>query len=283
MPVYNQGYETYQGKRLPLWWRWVPLWREEIAPFLNKRLFLLFMALAILPWALAALAQVLLYFKSGINVPKLDEKMVAFLLGNPWQNFMMAFLSVWVGSGLVARDRRDKTLEVFLGRALSPVQYLWAKAFSLAVFFLFFTLLPAWLMMILQVGISGDLSFFIQHFRIVWGSLLYAVVGVGSLVIFILALSSLSSSPRFVGLLLVGILFFGTTAGALFGGITDKHWAPVLGILLELSALASHCLGEEPMFDLNISATQSTIFFICFAALSLGLLWWNFSRKRLLR
>lgn len=281
MPVYHQGYETYQGERLPLWWRWVPLWREEIAPFLNSRLFLIFMALAILPWTLVTASQVLLHFKVIANLPELDEKMAAFLLANPWQDFMMAFLSVWVGSGLVARDRRDKTLDVFLGRALSPLQYLWAKAFSLAGFFLLFTLLPVWLMVLLQVGITGDLSFFIQHFRIVWGSLLYTVVGVGSLVLFVLALSSLSSSPRLAGLLLIGILFFGTTAGALFGALGDNPWASVFGILLELSVLASHCLGVEGLF--KISFSHSMIFFVGLTTASLGILWWNFSRRRLLQ
>ncbi|MFH0803291.1 MAG: hypothetical protein V2A78_13030 [bacterium] len=281
MPVYHQGYETYQGERLPLWWRWVPLWREEIAPFLNSRLFFFFMALAILPWALAAISQVLLHFKVMGNVPVFDEKVAAFLLANPWQDFMMAFLSIWVGSGLVARDRRDRTIEVFLGRALSPVQYLWAKGFSLAGFFLLFTLLPVWLMVLLHVGITGDFSFFIQHFRVLWGSLLYTVVGVGSLVLFVLALSSLSSSPRLTGLLLIGILFFGTTAGALLGALGNNPWVSIFGILLEMSALASHCLGADEM--LKVSFSHSMIYFAVLTAASLGLLWWNFSRKRLLR
>jgi len=182
---------------------------------------------------------------------------------------------------LVARDRKEHTLEVFLGRALGPVQYLFAKGAALGVYLLLFTFVPVVVLVVFHVGLAGDISFLWLHSRVLWGTLLYTLLGPGTLVVFTLALSSLSRSPRVVGLALIGVLFFGPPASGILWAITKNPLAWTLGILVELKALGFHCLGVVPEPD--ISALHSGLYFLALLLCSLWVLYARFSKRGVLR
>lgn len=290
MPVFDQGYQMYAGPRRGLGRRWIPVWREEAAPYLRKRYFILLLIVAFLPWLfggvglsfLSSQASSLDWAKEIISkLPKMDEAWVAKLLTLGWSNFLLAIVCVWAGSGLVARDRKEHTIEVFLGRALGPAQYLFAKGAALGVYLLFFTFVPVVFLVAFHVGLTGDISFLWLHSRTLWGTLLYTILGPGALVVFTLALSSLSRSPRVVGLALIGVLFFGPPASGIMWAITKSPFAWTFGILIELKALGYHCLGVAP--DPEISALHSTLYFLALILFSLGILYVRFSKRGVLR
>ena len=145
MPVFDQGYQPYAGDRKGLHRRWIPLFREEVTPYLKKRLFILLLFIAFLPWLIAGIGNSLIQsqvteghplYEFIKTFPKVDETWVAWLLTNWWNTFILVILCIWVGSGLVARDRKQRILEVYLGRAMGPIQYLWSKGAALGLFFL---------------------------------------------------------------------------------------------------------------------------------------------------
>jgi ABC-type transport system involved in multi-copper enzyme maturation permease subunit len=211
----------------------------------------------------------------------MDEAWVAKLLTNYWNSFLLIIVCIWVGSGLVARDRKERTLEVFLGRALGPRQYLWAKGAALGSYLLLFTFVPTVVLVIFHVGLSGDTPFLWQHARVLWGTLLYTVLGPGTLVLVVMALSSLSRSPRVVGLALVGAAFFGPPAAGILFLITKSPLSWTLAVLVELQALGYHCLGADPPAE--ISAPHAAIYFVLLAAGSLVVLWLRFKDREVLR
>ncbi|MEJ2420182.1 MAG: ABC transporter permease subunit, partial [Acidobacteriota bacterium] len=218
------------------------------------------------------------------RLPPMDEAWIAQLLSNGWTTFMLIIVSVWVGSGLVARDRKEQTLEVFLGRAIGPAQYLWAKAAALGVFLVGFTFVPTVIVVTFQVGLTGDVPFLWQHARILWGTLLYALLGIGSLVLFVLALSSLSRSPRIVGLALIGILFFGPAVSGILWAITHKSLVWYFSPIVELKALAFMCLGVHSKGPLgHLGDFHVAVFFLLMVIVSLAVLALRFYRRGVLR
>jgi len=290
MPVFEQGYQPYDGPRGALSRRWIPLWRDEALPYARKRAFVLLIVMALLPWIV--LGAGLSFLKSQVgdspafqeivkNLPAMDEAWVAKLLTNYWNSFLLIIVCIWVGSGLVARDRKERTLEVFLGRALGPLQYLWAKGAALGMYLLLFTFVPVVVLVIFHVGLTGDVAFLWEHARILWGTLLYTLLGPGSLVLSVLALSSLSRSPRVVGLALVGAAFFGLGAAGVLYAIIKSQVAWMLAPLLELRALGHHCLGVES--PIEISSLHSVLYFVALAAASLLVLWLRFKEREVLR
>ncbi|MGC8762584.1 MAG: hypothetical protein ACP5VN_02955 [Acidobacteriota bacterium] len=253
MPVFDQGYQGYGGERISLSRRWIPLFREEVLPYLRKRRFLLLLGLAFLPWIWGIL---LTFFHTQLGdspsvkafvaeLPEVDEALVSTLLGNGYNLFLLTLVTIWVGSGLVARDRKDGTLGVFLGRALSAPAYLWAKGAALGLFLLLFSVVPVLLLCLFQVGLTGDLGWLFAHGRVLWGTFLFALLGCGPLVLFLLALSSLSKNPRLTGLTYFGIVFLGPAASGVLYAVTRLPvvWYP--SILTELKTLAVVCLGAE--------------------------------------
>jgi ABC-type transport system involved in multi-copper enzyme maturation permease subunit len=291
MPVYEQGYETYAGERRPLGRRWMPLFREEILPYFKKRRFVFLLFLAIIPW-LWGISLTFLHTQLGDaawakdlvgKLPQVDESLVASLLANGYDIFLLLIVVIWVGSGLVARDRKDRTLEVFLSRAVSPTGYLWAKASSLLAFLVIFSVVPVAVLVVFQVGLTGEVGWLWEHSRVIWGTLLYAFVGQGALTLFVLALSSLGRSPRAVGLSFIGIFFLSDVVCGILYGLTREPSAWFISLSKQLGLLASRCLGSEPPSHLAMAPHLTVLFFALLAAGSVGILVQRFSRRGVLR
>lgn len=291
MPVFEQGYETYGGTRRPLAARWWPLFREEALPFVKRRLFIFLLVIALIPWGWGVL---LTFFHTQLgdsesvksfvnNLPQVDETLFAVLLTNFYNLFLLLLVAIWVGSGLVARDRKEGTLEVFLGRAVSPLQYLWAKGAALGVFMLLFSLLPTIVLVVFQVGLTGDPGWLWEHSRVLWGTLLYTIVGPGTLVLVMLALSSLSRSPRMVGLTFFGIAFLGPIFCGILYGITRSPLAWFPSVMTQLKILAYRCLGAELEEHFALHPALTVAFFLLLILGSLGVLAWRFKNRGVLR
>jgi ABC-type transport system involved in multi-copper enzyme maturation permease subunit len=292
MPVYEQGYEVYTGDRLPLNRRWWPLFREEILPYFRRRVFVFLLVVALLPW-MYGVALTFLHTQLGDadwakdlvkQLPVVDEKLVAKLLTNGYDLFLLFIVSIWVGSGLVSRDRKDMTLDVFLGRAVSSFQYLWAKGAALGAFLLIFSLLPTLVLVIFQVGLTGDAAWLFSHARILWGTLLYTAIGPGVIVLFTLALSSMARSPRVVGLAFIALVFFGDIACGIVYAITKVTSVWFFSLSRELTALAHLCLGAPaPFASADLHPALVALYFIGLAAASVAVLVVRFSRRAVLQ
>ncbi len=292
MPVYEQGYETYGGPRHPLNRRWLPLFREEVLPYFRKRMFVFLIFLALVPW-FYGVALTFLHTQLGDaesfkelvgKLPVVDEKLVATLLTNGYDLFLLFIVAIWVGSGLVARDRKDMTLDVFLGRAMSSVQYLWAKGAALGTFLLIFSMLPTIVLVIFQVGLTGDVGWLFTHARVLWGTAFYTLVGPGTLVLAMLALSSLARSPRVVGLAFIALVFFGDIACGVVYAVTKVGAVWFFSLSRELMALASLCLGVAAASESSdLHPALVAFFFLALAGASVGVLAARFSRRGVLQ
>ena len=141
---------------------------------------------------------------------------VAFLAPTPQmfrefldqQEIFVFIVSIVIGAGLIADDRRANALQIYLSKPLTRVEYIAGKLITLARVLTFVTWLPAMLLLLLQMLFAGSTKFLREHLFLIPAITLFAG-GAGVRSSFaMLALSSLSKSRRFVAMMYAGILFF---------------------------------------------------------------------------
>lgn len=229
MPIHDQSYRRYGGARAALGRSWTVIAKAGIMQMIRKRAFLGLLLFAWFPFVVRA---VQIYFASNYaQVEALmapDAKMFRDFLEQ--QDFFVFVMTIYVGAGLIANDRRANALQIYLSKPLLRTEYIAGKAAVLFTFIMLVTWLPAILLLILQVVFKGSFEFMRANLflfpAITVGTLLQALVATFTM----LALSSLSKSSRYVGILYAGIIFF---TAAIYGamvaitGSTSLSWMSV--------------------------------------------------------
>jgi ABC-2 type transport system permease protein len=229
MPIHDQSYRRYAGLRAPLGRSWTVIAKAGVMNMLRKRMFI---GLLLFGWMPFVVRAVQIYVAS--NYPQTaallapDAKMFRSFLEQ--QDFFVFVMTIYVGAGLIANDRRANALQIYLSKPLLRSEYIVGKAAVLFTFLMLVTWVPGILLLILQVLFKGSFEFMTNNLflfpAITVASVLQALLATFTM----LALSSLSKSSRYVGILYAGILFF---TAAIYGamylitGSTSVSWLSV--------------------------------------------------------
>lgn len=243
MPIHDQSYRRYRGEREAAGRAWTVIASAGIRSMLRKRAFLGLLIFAWVPFIVRAvqLYAAANYPQASILAP--DAKTFRDFLSQ--QDFFLFVITIYVGAGLIANDRRANALQIYLSKPLMRTEYIAGKAAILMTFLLLVTWVPAMLLLILQVMFRGSFSFLSANVfllpAITVGAFLQVLVATFTM----LALSSLSRSSRYVGILYAGIVFFTAAIfGAMSGilGSTSMSWispgssvAQVVDVIFRLS------------------------------------------------
>jgi ABC-2 type transport system permease protein len=225
MPIHDQSYRRYAGGRAMPGLAWTVIAKAGALTFIRKRAFLGLLAFAWLPFLVRAVqVYVTTNFAQVAMFAPTPETFRRFL---EQQDFFVFVITIYVGAGLIANDRRANALQIYLSKPLMRSEYIAGKAAVLFVFLLLVTLVPALLLLLLQVLFAGSFAFVKANLflfpAITVAALLQALVATFTM----LALSSLSKSARYVGILYAGIVFFTTAIyGAMLAitGSTRLSW-----------------------------------------------------------
>ncbi len=209
MPIHDQSYRRYGGQRERPGSAWTVIAWSGIRTLITQRRFLFLLIFAWLPFLVRA---VQIYVANlAANFPQADilrpspETFRGFL---DRQGIFLLFVTVYVGAGLVANDRRANALQIYLSKPLTRAEYVGGKLAVLASFQLLVTWVPAILLLVLQVVFAGSFTFIRENLFLIPAITLFASVLVLLAAFTMLALSSLSNSSRFVGILYVGVALF---------------------------------------------------------------------------
>ena len=226
MPIHDQSYRRYAGSKTAPGRAWTVIARAGMMTMLRKRMFMGLMLFAWLPFVVRG---VQLYFAA--NFPQteallpVNAKLFRDFLEQ--QDFFVFLITIYVGAGLIALDRRANALQIYLSKPLMRAEYIAGKAAVLFSFLMLVTFVPGILLLFLQVMFKGSFEFLRSNLflfpAITVASLLEALVATFTM----LALSSLSKSSRYVGILYAGILFFTAAIyGAMYAitGDTALSW-----------------------------------------------------------
>jgi len=246
MPIHDQSYRRYAGGRAIPGRSWMVIAWAGIRTFITKRAFLGLLLFALLPFIVRA---VQMYISA--NYPQMSvlaptaETFRQFL---EQQDFFVFVITIYVGAGLIANDRRANALQIYLSKPLMRTEYIAGKLAVLVVFLTLVTFVPAMLLLLLKVMFDGSFSFLSKNLFLIPAITLSSLMQVLLASFTMLALSSLSKSARYVGILYVGITFFTSAIyGALYA-ITGSSRVSWISIGANLSQVVDVIFRLRPRY-----------------------------------
>ena len=214
MPIHDQSYRHYGGGRAAPGRSWTVIAWAGMRTFFKKRAFMGLMLFALAPFIVRAVQMwISSQYPQAAMLAPTAETFRQFL---EQQDFFVFVITVYVGAGLIANDRRANALQIYLSKPLMRSEYIAGKLAVLFGFLLLVTLIPAMLLLLLKVIFDGNFTFLKNNLFLLPAITVASLVQVTLAAFTMLALSSLSKSARYVGILYVGITFF---TAAIYGAL----------------------------------------------------------------
>jgi ABC-type transport system involved in multi-copper enzyme maturation permease subunit len=206
VPIHDQSYRRYRGERAPEGRAWSVIASAGIKTMLAKRKFLGLLLIAWLPFIVRAVQMYIsANFPQASMLAPTSETFRQFL---EQQGVFTFFITIFTGAGLIANDLRANALQIYLAKPMGRFEYIAGKFAVLAFFLLLVTWLPATMLLIIQVVFAGNLEFLKANVYLLPAILVATGIETIVLCMVMLALSSLSKSARFVGIMYAGMVFF---------------------------------------------------------------------------
>jgi ABC-2 type transport system permease protein len=247
-PIHDQSYRRYEGKREPLGRSWSVITRAGIRSSLARKALI---ALLIVAWIPFVVRTVQIYLVSAYaqasQVVPVDAKMFRDFI--EYQGIFVFFVTVFVGAGLIASDRRANALQIYLSKPLLRMEYIGGKLAILVTFLLFVTLLPGLLLIILQVLFAGNLDFLRANLYVIPAVVLSSLVRVLVAAFTMLALSALSKSTRYVAILYTGAIFFTNSMFVVLRIITSSTRAAWVSITANVDVVSDVMFRQAARYD----------------------------------
>ncbi len=268
-PIHDQSYRHYAGTKRPLGQSWQVIAGAGIRSFLSRKLFLAVLLCAWIPFIARTvhLYFVTMYPAAGQILP-VDAKY--FMQFVEQQGFFIFMVTVFVGSGLIAADRRANALQVYLSKPLMRIEYIAGKIAILMTFLALVTVVPGLLLLIMQVSFAANLEFVRTYPAVVPAVILSSLVRVIVSAFAMLALSSLSKSTRYVAILYAGLIFFTESIFGMLWGITGSTRAAWISVSANLEIITDVMFRQPPRYDSPV--TLSVLVLIGLVVLSISVL-----------
>ena len=249
MPIHDQGYRRYIGSKAAVGKSWQVITRAGVRTVLAKRSFI---ALMLLAWAPFVVRAVQVYIAANFaQASFLAPQAETFLEFLEQQGVFVFFVTIYVGAGLIANDRRANALQVYLSKPLTRAEYVAGKFAILFLFLVSVTWLPAILLLIVQIMFAGSFAFVRDNIFLLPAITLFALLQVLVAAMTMLALSSSSKSSRFVGIMYAGLIFFTAAFFQALRGITgSSNWA-WLSPTDTLEQLGAYIFRMDPPYTLS--------------------------------
>lgn len=260
MPIHDQGYRHYGGSRAAVGRAWQVIARSGIASIITKRAFI---GLMLFAWGPFVVRAVQIYasanFQQAAFLAPRGETFRQFL---DQQGFFVFVVTIWVGAGLIANDRRANALQLYLSKPLTAAEYIAGKMAILFLFLAFVTFAPAMGLLLVQTIFAGSFTFIRNNVYLVPAITLFSLVQVLMASTTILALSSLSKSSRFVAVMYAGLIFFTSALFQALRGITGSSAFAWLSPGDALEQLGDVIFRLQPRYDLSPAVALLTVVII---------------------
>ena len=209
MPIHDQGYRRYGGTKARTGTGWTVIARAGIRTMVSKRAFLGLLLISWFPFFVRAVQ-----FYAAANLTSIPQASLLTPSADTFRQFLeqqqtfVFFVTVYVGAGLIANDRRANALQIYLSKPLTRAEYVFGKLAILMAFLALVTWLPAIVLLIVQIAFAGNFTFFRTNVFLFPAITLFAFIQVALAASTMLALSSLSKSSRYVAILYAAVIFF---------------------------------------------------------------------------
>jgi len=242
-----------------------------IRTIIKKRLFLGLLLLAWIPFVVGA---VMVYLNASFpqfTLLSMTAQRFRDFLGT--QDFFVFVITVWVGAGLIANDKRANALQIYLSKPLTRTEYITGKLVILAAFLLLVTWVPALLLLVLQVAFSGSFSFLRQNLYLFPAVTVFSFLQVLLAAFTMLALSSLSKSSRYVAILYAGAYLFSHAVFSVIYAITGSTKLSWLSLPGTLNQIGDIIFRLPPRYSTHVVASLLAV------AVVIGVSIWVLERR----
>ena len=269
MPIHDQSYRRYGGQRENLERVWFVVARAGMMTFLKKRAFL----------GLAGCSRGCRSSSERCrrtSRPRSSRSRCWRSRPRPTagssssRTAFVFFVTVYVGAGLIANDRRANALQIYLSKPLTRGEYILGKFAILFGFLLLVTLLPALLLLLLQGAFAGNFAFLRQNLYLVPAITLFSLIQVLVASLSMLALSAMSNSSRFVAIMFAGIVLFSDAMFAALRGILGTSTMSWISVPATLAQIGDFVFRIKLRYDTPIAV--SFIVILALVAVSVSVL-----------
>ena len=247
-PIHDQTYRHYEGQKLPLGRNWTVIWWAGVRQMLDRKVFLALLVLSWIPFIVRTVQiyAVTMYPDAGRIVPVDVRLFMSFI---QQQGPFVFFVTVYVGAGLIANDRRANALQIYLSKPLLRMEYIGGKLAILATFLLFVTLVPALLLILMQIAFAGTFEFIWANVYVIPAVVLASLVRVIVASTTMLALSALSKSTRYVAVLYTGAIFFTEAIYGVMRVVTGSSRVAWVSITGNLDIVTDVMFKQPPRYE----------------------------------
>lgn len=211
MPIHDQGYRRYGGDKAR-GRAWLVIVATGVRAMLGNRRWIVLMVAS---WIQFLVRAVQFYLAANFSqAGMLNPTAATFRDFFDKQDIFVFIMTVTLGSSLIAQDRRANALQIYLSKPLTRAEYIFGKLGILVTFLLLITWVPAILLLVVEVVFAGNFTFLRANAYLFPAITVFALVEVVMVSTSMLALSSLSTNSRFVGILYTALIFF---SNALYG------------------------------------------------------------------
>jgi ABC-2 type transport system permease protein len=257
MPIHDQGYRRYLGDRAAIGKAWQVMTRAGVMSVVTKRAFIGMMLFAWMPFVVRAVQiYVSQTFTQATFLAPKGETFREFL---DQQGAFVFFVTIYIGAGLIANDRRANALQLYLSKPMTSAEYIAGKLAILFVFLVSVTFLPAMMLLLTQAIFAGSLTFIANNIYLLPAITLFSLTQVLLASTTMLALSSMSKSARFVAVMYAGLFFFTTALFNALRGITGSSRFAWLSPSASLEQLGDVIFRLQPRYQLAAPIAALTV------------------------
>jgi ABC-2 type transport system permease protein len=246
--IHDQSYRRYRGERSARSSAWTVIALAGIRSLVRKRVFL---GLLLAAWGPFFVGAVRSYIAA--NFPQTEAAIGlsarTFRQFLDWQSFFVFFVTIYVGAGLIANDRRSNALQIYLSKPLTRTEYIAGKLVILVVFLLLVTWVPALLLLLLQALFQGSFEFARANLFLIPAITVFSFLQVLLASCTMLALSSLSKSSRYAAVLYAGAVLFTDATFNVLRFITGNSGLSWISFPASLEQIGNLIFRLPPKYD----------------------------------
>ena len=263
MPIHRERYRRREGGVDLRGGAWAVIAANGLRSLVKKRAFLFLM---ILSWIPVIVRGVQIW--AAANVPGMSQIGMLAISPSTFRDFLnqqeplVFFITVYVGSGLIADDIRANALQLYLSRPITRTQYIAGKAAILMAALAAVTFVPAVLLVMLVPAFAGSMVFLRANMTLIPSILAYSVVQITLSAFLILALSSLSKSRWFVAILYAGLAFFTHAVFGVLGAAVEGSSFSWVSIFANVQQVGDVLFRLQPRYDTNPVISAAVIVLI---------------------
>jgi ABC-2 type transport system permease protein len=268
MPIFDQGYQHWDGKLSGHAWRWLTITRHGIRAHLKNRWARLVTLFALVPalllggflilWGFAeqqsSLVAPFLPMLQNLLGPEVLEGPKAFRI-TVWsiayqyffraQLFFAMILVVLIGPGLISQDLRFNAIPLYFSRPLRRFDYFVGKLGIIGFFLGLVAVVPAVIAYVLGIGFSLDLSVAWETARVVAAAVVYGLVIMISAGTLMLAISSLSRNSRYVMVAWIGLWLVSNSVAGFLVWSVRKDWCYLVSYTYNIEHIGTALLDTR--------------------------------------